>query len=185
MSEGLGATSAPPAGVAASNVTRSAALAAGAIGILAGLVRFGPTSRGIVTAALLGALGVLAVVDFRHQVVPNRVVLPAAGVVLALRLALFPDRATEWVLAALITCGILLALSVLKRDSLGTGDAKLGLLLGAGLGAGVAYAMLIGVLALWPVAVYLVFREGVDARKKALPLAPAFAFGAAVVALAG
>jgi hypothetical protein len=45
--------------------------------------------------------------------------------------------------------------------------------------------MLIGVVAVWPVAAYLVFHEGVDARKKAIPLAPAFAFGAAVVALSG
>jgi leader peptidase (prepilin peptidase)/N-methyltransferase len=185
MSEGLGVASAPPAGVAASNVTRTAALAAGAIGVLVGFVRFGPTSRGIVTAALLGSLGVLAVIDYRHQVVPNRVVLPAAAIVLALRLALFPDDTLEWVLAALITFAILLAISVLRRDSLGAGDAKFGLLLGAGLGADVAFAMLIGVLALWPVAAYLVFHEGVDARKKALPLGPAFAFGAAVVALAG
>jgi leader peptidase (prepilin peptidase)/N-methyltransferase len=185
MSGGLGAASAPPAGVAASNVTRTAAIAAGAVGILAGLVRFGPSSRGLVTAVLLGSLGVLAVIDWRHHVVPNRIVLPAAALVLGLRLALFPDRALEWILASVLTCAILLALSMLKRDSLGAGDAKLGLLLGAGLGSDVAVAMLIGVVAVWPVAAYLVFHEGVDARKKAIPLAPAFAFGAAVVALSG
>jgi leader peptidase (prepilin peptidase)/N-methyltransferase len=185
MSDGLAAASAPPAGVAASNVTRAAPLAAGAIGILAGLVRFGPSSRGIVTAALLGSLGVLAVIDWRHHVVPNLVVLPAAALVLVLRLALFPDQALEWILASVVTCAVLLGLSMLRRDSLGAGDAKLGLLLGAGLGADVAMAMLIGVVALWPVAAYLVFHEGVDARKKAIPLAPAFAFGAAVLALSG
>jgi prepilin signal peptidase PulO-like enzyme (type II secretory pathway) len=183
MSDGLGAASAPSAGVAASNATRTAALAAGAIGVLAGLIRFGPSSRGVVAVALLGALGILAVIDFRHQRVPNGVVLPAAALVLGLQLALFPDRAVEWVLASLITCGGLFGLSLLKRDSLGAGDAKLGLVLGAGLGADVAWAILIGVIALWPIAAYLVFHEGANARKKALPLAPAFALGAAVVVL--
>jgi leader peptidase (prepilin peptidase)/N-methyltransferase len=178
------AASAPPAGVAASDITRSAAMVAGAIGIAAGFARFGPSSRGVVTAALLGALGALAVIDLRHHVVPSRVILPAAAVVLGLSIALFPDQALEWVLAAVITFAALVALSTLKRDSLGAGDAKLGLLLGAGLGVDVAIAMLLGVVLLWPYAAYLVFSEGIDARKKAIPLTPALALGAALVLLA-
>jgi leader peptidase (prepilin peptidase) / N-methyltransferase len=177
MSDGLGAASAPPAGVAASNVTLVAALAAGAVGIAAGVAEFGFSSLGVVTAALLGSLGVLAVIDFRHERIPNVIVLPAAGLVLGLRLALFPDHTGEWLLASLVTGGVLLGLSMLKRDTIGAGDAKVGLVLGAGL------AILIGVVALWPYAAYLVFSEGVDARKKTIPLTPALAFGAAVVAL--
>jgi leader peptidase (prepilin peptidase) / N-methyltransferase len=183
MSDGLGAASAPPAGVAASNVTLVAALAAGAVGIAAGVAEFGFSSLGVVTAALLGSLGVLAVIDFRHERIPNVIVLPAAGLVLGLRLALFPDHTGEWLLASLVTGGVLLGLSMLKRDTIGAGDAKVGLVLGAGLGLDVAYAILIGVVALWPYAAYLVFSEGVDARKKTIPLTPALAFGAAVVAL--
>ena len=183
MSEGLGTASAPPAGVAASKSTTWVALAAGGVGILAALIRFGPSSEGVVTAALLGSLGVLAVIDFREQVVPNRIVLPAAALVLGLQLALFPDQALEWILSAAITGAVLLVISLLKRDTLGAGDAKVGLLLGAGLGTDVAFAMLIGVLALWPYAAYLVFSEGVDARKKAIPLTPALALGASIVAL--
>jgi leader peptidase (prepilin peptidase)/N-methyltransferase len=181
----LGAASAPPAGAAASNVTRSAALAAAAVGALAGLVRFGATSRGLVTAVLLGSVAALAVIDFRHQLVPNRVVLPAAAVVLGLRLALYPDHALEWLLTAVITFAAVLALSVLKRDSVGAGDAKVAMLLGAGLGLDVAAALLAGVVVMWPVAAWLVFHDGVDARKKAVPLTPALALGAAVVALTG
>ena len=107
----------------------------------------------------------------------------AAALVLGLQLALFPDQALEWILSAAITGAVLLVISLLKRDTLGAGDAKVGLLLGAGLGTEVAFAMLIGVLALWPYAAYLVFSEGVDARKKAIPLTPALALGAAIVAL--
>jgi len=183
MSESLGATGAPPAGVAVSKVTLRAAVAAGALGVLAALIRFGASSEGLVTAVLLGSLGVLAVIDFREHVVPHRLVLPAAATVLALQLALFPDQALEWILAAVITGGVLLGLSMLKRDSLDAGDAQVGLLLGAGLGLDVAWALLVGVILLWPVAAYLVFSEGVDARKKALPLTPALALGAAIVAL--
>lgn len=184
MSEGLSTASAPPAGVAASNFTRTAAIAGAVIGVLAGLIRYGPTSEGIVTAVLLGALGALAVIDFRHQVIPHRIVLPAAAAVLALRLGLFPDDALEWMLAALGTFVLLLSIALIRRDSIGVGDAEVGLLLGAGLGIDVAYAILIGVLALWPVAGYMVLKGGVEARKTALPLTPALALGAAIVALA-
>jgi leader peptidase (prepilin peptidase)/N-methyltransferase len=201
MSEGLGAASAPPAGVAASKdggvaaskeaavaalkTTTWLAVAAGAAGVLAALLRFGPSSEGVVTAALLGSMGALAVIDFREQVVPIRIGLPAGALVLALQLALFSDNSLEWILSAAITSGALLAVSLFRRDTLGAGDAQLGLILGAGLGTEAAFAILVGVLALWPYAAFLVLSEGVDARKKAIPLAPALAFGAAVVALSG
>ena len=185
MSLGLAATTAPSPGAAASNLTRWAAVAAGLVGAVAALVSFGFTSRGLVASVLLGAMGGLAVIDLRQGRLPISIVLPAGAVVLALQLVLFPDDSREWVLAAAITFAILLALSGMRRDSLGMGDALVGFLLGAGLGADVAYAMLIGCLALWPVAAYLVFHEGADARKKAIPLTPALAFGAALVVLAG
>jgi prepilin signal peptidase PulO-like enzyme (type II secretory pathway) len=43
--------------------------------------------------------------------------------------------------------------------------------------------MLIGALALWPFALWVVLQGGLAARKRALPLGPALALGAAVVVL--
>jgi prepilin signal peptidase PulO-like enzyme (type II secretory pathway) len=183
VSRTLAVPGAPPAGAAVSNTTWLAALTAGWVGVFAGFARFGFDSHGVVIAVLLGSVAALAVIDFRHQVVPSVVVLPAAAAVLALRLALFSGDSLEWVLAALATSGLLLAFALLKRDSLSTGDAKVGFLLGAGLGVDVAVAMLIGVLALWPFAAYLVWSGDADARKQAIPLTPALALGAAIVAL--
>ena len=101
-------------------------------------------------------------------------------------LALFPDQALEWVLASVGCFSLLLVLTLLKPGGLGMGDVKLGLLLGAGLGLDVATAVLLGCLALWPVALYVVLTaDGPDARKRTLPLGPALALGAAIVALAG
>jgi leader peptidase (prepilin peptidase)/N-methyltransferase len=142
-------------------------------------------ARGIVAACFLGALGMLAVVDWRTHLLPNRIVLPAAAAVLILQVSLFPDDALEWVLASVGCFAILLALALVKPGGIGMGDAKLGLLLGAGLGLDVAMAMLIGCLALWPVAAYIVARDGLDARTRALPLGPALALGAALVTLTG
>lgn len=163
----------------------AAALLAGGVGALAALAQYGFTSMGVVTACFLAALGVLAVIDYQRRILPNVIVLPAAALVLALQLVLFPHNALETVLAAVGCAGLLLVLTLLKPGGLGMGDVKLGLLLGAGLGLDVAMAMLLGFLALWPVAVYLVLKGGVEARKQTLPLGPALALGAALVALAG
>jgi leader peptidase (prepilin peptidase) / N-methyltransferase len=184
MSWVVGKPGVPGAAPAAWGVTRSAAAAAAGIGVVAGLARFGFTARGLVTSCLLGVLGALAVIDFREHVVPIRVVLPASAVLLALQLALFPDHALEWVLASVLAFGGLAALWLIKRDGIALTDATLGLLLGAGLGSDVAIAMFFGFLAIWPAAVYLLLRDGVEARKASVPLAPAFAIGAALVVFA-
>ena len=87
-------------------------------------------------------------------------------------------------LPMLVTFAVFMGLSVF-RNSLSAGDAKVGLLLGAGLGTDVAYAMLIGFLVLWPFAVYVALQGAGEGRKTAIPLTPALALGAAVVVLAG
>ena len=175
----------PESEAAASPLVGALALVAGGVGALAALARFGFSSEALVTACFLAALGVLAVIDYRRRLIPNVIVLPAAALVLGLQLALFPDRALEWVLASLGCFALLFVLTLLKPGGLGMGDVKLGLLLGAGLGMDVALALLLGFLALWPVAVYLVLTDGPEARKQTLPLGPALALGAAIVALAG
>lgn len=158
--------------------------AAVAAAILA-LVVLGLGSRGVVAACFLGALGALAVIDFQTHLLPNRIVVPAAALVLALQLALFPGDAVEWIAAALGCFVVLLLIALAKPGGIGMGDAKLGLLLGAGLGADVTMALVLGCLALWPFAVYLLLRDGADARKAVLPLGPALALGAAVITLTG
>jgi uncharacterized membrane protein (UPF0127 family)/Flp pilus assembly protein protease CpaA len=163
----------------------NAELAAAAVGAVLALAQFGFTSTGLVGACFLAALGVLAVIDFRTHLLPNRIVIPAAALVLALRLALFPDQAVEWIAAAFGCSAVLLVLALIKPGGIGMGDVKLGFLLGAGLGADVAVALLLGFVALWPVAIWILLKDGVDARTRALPLGPALALGAAVVLLAG
>ena len=161
------------------------AAATGGLAAAAGLIRFGVTSEGLVALCFLGALGVLAVIDYREHLLPNRIVLPSAAVVLGLQLILFPEHAVEWVGSA-VGCGaVLLVPALIRPGALGMGDAKLGLLLGAGLGLEAASAMLLGFVLLWPYALWLVVQEGAQARKQVLPLGPALAAGAVLVTLAG
>src|SRR5215217_5163940 len=55
----------------------------------------------LVEVFFIGVLVVLSVIDIRTRRLPNRILLPAAAVVFAAQLALEPERALEWSLAAL------------------------------------------------------------------------------------
>ena len=150
---------------------------------VAALAVLGAGARGMVSAVFLAALGLLAAIDLERQLLPNKIVLPAAAVVLSAQVALFPEHALEWVLAALGAFAGLLILALLRPGGLGMGDVKLGLLLGAGLGADVGGAILIGFAAIWPVSVWLLVRYGRAGCKRPIPFGPFLALGAAMVAL--
>jgi leader peptidase (prepilin peptidase) / N-methyltransferase len=157
----------------------SAAFAAMVLAVGA-LMRFGLNGRGVVAAFVVCVLVVLSRIDLERRILPNRIVLPAAASVFAAQVALYPDRAVEWMLAPLLTALVLLLPSLLTPGALGMGDVKLGLLLGAALGADVATALVLGFLFVFPVALWLVVRGGPEARKRAIPFGPFLAAGAIV-----
>jgi leader peptidase (prepilin peptidase) / N-methyltransferase len=123
-------------------------------------------------------LVVLAVVDVRTRRLPNRIVLPAAAIVLAAQIAIAPDRALEWVAGALGASAFLLAAALLNPAGLGMGDVKLALLLGAALGWAVGAALLIGLVAAGLAGLAMIARNGwASARTATLPLGPFLAAG--------
>jgi prepilin signal peptidase PulO-like enzyme (type II secretory pathway) len=144
---------------------------------------FGPTPFAVVAAGFCCVLVVLSVIDARHRIVPNRIVLPAAAIALVARTAVDPSPA--WALWALVAAGALFLVVLAHPKGLGMGDVKLALLLGAVLGASVCVALMVGLLAaLAPVAV-LVARHGAGARKLSVPLVPFLSLGAMVGLYAG
>lgn len=147
--------------------------------IVMSFVLFGLGGQGIVTAVTGSVLIVLSAIDVQHRVLPNRIVLPGVAVVLALRIAFFPDQAAEWVLAGL-AAGMFLACPLIFRSGgMGGGDIKLAVLLGAALGWDVFGAILVGCLAVVPVALWML-RRGSD-RNATLPFGPFLAIGTLVV----
>lgn len=149
------------------------------------VVRYEADAHGFISAFTAAVLVVLAAIDVQERVIPNRIVLPAAAIVLLAQIAFYPDRAAEWIISALGAALFLFVPAVVKSGSIGMGDVKLALLLGAATGFSVLPALTFGFLALVPVAVYMLVREGSEARKKYLPLGPFLAFGTLVVLLAG
>jgi leader peptidase (prepilin peptidase)/N-methyltransferase len=174
-----------PAAADLSPRVRTGAGAAAAVAAVLVVAHFGIGGRALVGVVFVSALAVLAAIDIERRILPNRIVLPSFAVVLAMQLALFPDQAFEWIAASLSVAVVLLVAALAKPGGLGYGDVKLGLLLGAGLGQDVLTALVVAVVAIWPVAVYLYARHGREAGKMALPFGPFLAFGAVVALLAG
>lgn len=157
-------------------------LAAGLL--VAGCVwKFGLHPEALVAAFFCLALVAVSATDLEHRVIPNRIVLPAAAVVLAAQTAIHPS--VEWTAGALGASGFLFAAALAYPAGMGMGDVKLALLLGAMLGRTVPVAVMVGMAAALVPAVVLLARHGAKARKMGVPLGPFLALGAVVALFAG
>jgi leader peptidase (prepilin peptidase) / N-methyltransferase len=132
-----------------------------------------------VAVAVIAVLFVLAAIDIRRRIVPNRIVLPAAAAVLAVRTVTHPSPV--WLLAGLGAAGFLLAVTIATRGGLGMGDVKLALLLGFATGSAVPFALAAGFAAAFLPSLVLLIRHGRGSR--AIPFAPFLGLGGAVVLL--
>jgi leader peptidase (prepilin peptidase)/N-methyltransferase len=147
------------------------------------VVRFGVSADALVAAFVCAVLVAISATDLEHRIVPNRIVVPAAAVVLAAQTALHPRP--EWAIGAVGASGFLLLAALFYPAGMGMGDVKLALLMGAALGRVVPVALLLGMVsALVPSAV-LFARHGAGARKMGIPLAPFLALGTVVGLFAG
>ncbi|MGY1809587.1 prepilin peptidase [Blastococcus sp. SYSU D00669] len=157
------------------------------LGVLAALL--GP-SWSLPAFLLVAAVGVLlAVVDLRHRLLPDRVVVPALGLCLALLTAAAAadgdwPRLGRAVLAAAALFAVFLVLALVSPGGMGMGDVKLAALLGLPLGwlgwdavvlGGAAGFLVQAVLALG-----LLATRRVGLRSE-LPFGPAMLAGALVV----
>src|SRR5438094_5484804 len=152
--------------------------------LVAGCVwKFGVSGSAAVAAFFCLALVAVSATDLEHRIIPNRIVLPAAVVVLAANSALHPG--VQWVVAAVGAAGFLLAAALAYPGGMGMGDVKLALLMGAALGKTVPVAMLVGMMAALVPGVVLMVRHGRAARKMSVPFGPFLALGSVVALFAG
>ena len=154
-----------------------------AVLVAACFVAFGPSGKAVVAAFFCAVLVAITATDITHRIVPNRIVLPAALLVLVAQTALHPSP--EWALGALGAAGFLFVAALAYPGGMGMGDVKLALLLGAMLGRTVAVGLMVGMFAAMIPSVALLARHGSDARKMGIPFAPFLAFGAVVALFAG
>jgi leader peptidase (prepilin peptidase) / N-methyltransferase len=138
---------------------------------------FGFGGRAFVGAVLCPVLVLLAAIDIRHQLLPNDIVLPAALVIGLIVAAADPGNFVTHIAAGTALGFFFLAFALVFAGSLGLGDAKLGFLLGIALGSRTLAAVMVALLGLLLAALWLLARQGMSARKKAIPFGPFLALG--------
>ena len=140
--------------------------------------RFGLHAESLVASFFCLALVTVSATDLEHRIIPNRIVLPAAAVVLVGQTLVHPSP--EWAIAAVAASAFLLAAALIYPAGMGMGDVKLALLLGAMLGRTVPVALFLGMLAALLPGLYLLAKHGSKGRKMGVPLAPFLSLGALV-----
>ncbi len=135
---------------------------------------------------LVAVLVPIALIDLDHRIIPNRITLPAAGVALAIGLALGPSGVPEQLVAGAGAGAFLLAFVLAYPRGMGLGDVKLAAVLGLFLGRSVGVAILVAVFAGSIAGGIVIARVGVErGRKTAIPFGPFLALGGAVALLVG
>jgi leader peptidase (prepilin peptidase)/N-methyltransferase len=145
--------------------------------------KFGLSGATAVASFFCLVLVAVSATDIEHRIIPNRIVLPAAAIVLVANTALHPSA--QWALGALAASGFLFAAALAYPKGMGMGDVKLALLMGAALGRTVPVAMMIGMVAAVVPSIFLLVRHGKAARKIRIPFGPFLAFGSVVALFAG
>ena len=136
-------------------------------------------------ATFVAALLCLAAIDLERRLLPNKIVYPLAtlGIVAAL---LLPGRAlVEHLLAGAGASVFLLLPAVAYPPGMGMGDVKLAGAMGLFLGVAVIPALLVAFVSGALAGVAILLREGLGARKKALPFGVFLALGGVTGVLAG
>jgi prepilin signal peptidase PulO-like enzyme (type II secretory pathway) len=137
----------------------------------------------LVALFFIGVLVAISAIDIRHRIVPNRIVLPAAAVVLAVRTAFHPS--VVWFAAGVGAALFLLIAALARPGGMGMGDVKLALLLGFAVGPTVPVAIVIALVTAVVPSVALIVRHGAAGRKMGIPFAPFLALGGVVALLVG
>jgi leader peptidase (prepilin peptidase)/N-methyltransferase len=151
--------------------------------VAACVLAFGVGGRTLVGAIFCAVLVAVTATDLTHRIIPNRIVLPAFVVVLALQTAI--DPSAQWALGAFAASGFLFLAVLAYPAGMGMGDVKLALVMGAALGKTVPVALMLGMFSALVPAVFLLARYGAAARKMGIPLGPFLALGSVVALFFG
>ena len=156
-----------------------------AAALIAGcLVKFGPTLHALVAAFFCATLVTVSATDIERRVIPNRIVLPAAAVVLAGMTFVHPSPV--WAIGAIGAAGFLLIAALAYPAGMGMGDVKLAGMMGLFLGRAVAPAIMIALVSGVLAGVAVIWTRGVKAgRKTAVPFGPFLALGGIIGLFAG
>jgi leader peptidase (prepilin peptidase)/N-methyltransferase len=150
------------------------------------LVHHGDAAQLVLGLLLVAVLVPLTLVDVAVRLLPDRLTGAAAVVAILAGTLLDPAGEAGRLVAGLAAGGAFLAVAVARPSDMGMGDVKLAAVLGLFLGADVAVAVFVALLAGVVAGLALMARKGVRAgRATAIAFGPFLGLGAVVAMLAG
>jgi leader peptidase (prepilin peptidase) / N-methyltransferase len=162
-----------------------AELSLGALYAVTALVLWDEPGEAALGLLFVTILVVVTLTDLERRIIPNRVLLVAAALGLALAAAIDPGSLPERVAAAAGAGGLLFLAALVYPRGMGLGDVKLAAVMGLYLGRNVAPAILVALLAGSLAGLAMIARHGAAARKRAIPFGPFLALGGVVGLLIG
>ena len=142
-------------------------------------------AEAVIGMVFVTMLAMITLTDLERRVIPNRILLAAAIVCVAIAAPTDPGGLPERAIAAAAAGGLMFAVVLAYPAGMGLGDVKLVATMGLFLGRAVAPAVLIALLAGSAVGLALIARHGSEARKMAIPFGPFLALGGVIALLAG
>jgi leader peptidase (prepilin peptidase) / N-methyltransferase len=139
----------------------------------------------ILELPFVACLIALAGIDLDHKLLPNRIVYPMAAYGLVATAIIDTNDLVEHVIAGAGGYLFLFIAVLAYPRGMGMGDVKLAGAMGLYLGLSIVPAMLVAFLTGSVVGLGIMAREGVGARKKAVPFGVFLALGGIVGVLAG
>ena len=137
---------------------------------------------GLVFVTMLVAV---TLTDLERRIIPNKILLVAAVLGVAIAAVGDPGSLPERAIAAAAAGGLFFLAALAYPRGMGLGGVKQAATMGLFLGRDVAPAILVALLAGSLVGLAMIAREGAGARKRAIPFGPFLAFGGVVGLLLG
>jgi leader peptidase (prepilin peptidase) / N-methyltransferase len=160
-------------------------LALGLLYALTVVVLWGDATEMALGLVFVTMLVAVTLTDLERRIIPNRVLLVAAVLSLAITAVGDPGSLPERLIAAAAAGGLLFLAALAYPGGMGLGDVKLAAVMGLFLGRSVAPALLAALLLGSAVGIWLIAREGASARKRAIPFGPFLALGGIIGLLSG
>jgi leader peptidase (prepilin peptidase) / N-methyltransferase len=137
---------------------------------------------GLVFVTMLVAV---TLTDLERRIIPNKILLAASAIGIAIVAVGDPGSLPERAAAAAAAGGLFFVAALAYPRGMGLGDVKLAATMGLFLGRDVAPAILVALLAGSAVGLAIIASQGASARKQAIPFGPFLAFGGMVGLLLG
>jgi len=149
------------------------------------LVLWGDATEIALGLVLVTTVVAVSLTDLEQRIIPNKILLVAALIGLAIAAVGDPASLPERAIAAVAAGGVFFVAALAYPHGMGLGDVKLAAVMGLFLGRDVAVAIVVALLAGSVVGLAMIARRGSAARKQAIPFGPFLALGSVVGLLAG